>query len=468
MTRNALWTGMVAVALALGVPALARGSEEAGTASSTAGRAALVALLGQLESPDRNMRRAAAHSVDTLGAASTASMASELARLRPGRPPVEVTRLLERARPHAAQDGGADDVLDGVLDLSPAEGGLAYAQVVTTLCLMRALAHIATPDAVLALAMVAMDSRGAFVLEVRRRLAGLGERATAGLVLMSHVHAAAAEKWAISELETLGTRTPGDAVQTKSKEVLADVLTAYGRVQDVDALPVVMSFVNADRGLVRNAARDAIAAYGDPAVPRLREAYGLLVGEAAPNEWPPAWLRRKLFEALDRIRLEDVETRVRAGLALAQDGRFVEAVADFDDVLARQPDWDKKGELVPAYVFYAQSLVDSDPRLARDMLEKALRLDESGPRVPQIQSLLALLEGKALERRGIVDEEPFRRALVLDPGNAEAGAEVLRIEDQATSRKKKWTRRAMEASGALAVVSVLILFTGKRRRPRRA
>ena len=88
--------------------------------------------------------------------------------------------------------------------------------------------------------------------------------------------------------------------------------------------------------------------------------------------------------------------------------------------------------------------------------------------MPQIQSLLALLEGKALERRGIVDEEPFRRALALDPGNAEAGAEVLRIADQATSRKKKWTRRAMEASGALAVVSVLILFTGKRRRPRRA
>ena len=54
------------------------------------------------------------------------------------------------------------------------------------------------------------------------------------------------------------------------------------------------------------------------------------------------WLRKKLFEALDRVRLEDVDARVRAGQALAQAGRFAEAVADFDDVLARQPDWDRK------------------------------------------------------------------------------------------------------------------------------
>ena len=76
-------------------------------------------------------------------------------------------------------------------------------------------------------------------------------------MLKSRAPAPAGNRWATSELELLGTRTPGDAVQTKSKEVLADVLTAYGTVRDADALSVVLSFVNADRRLVPAAARDA-------------------------------------------------------------------------------------------------------------------------------------------------------------------------------------------------------------------
>jgi tetratricopeptide (TPR) repeat protein len=397
-------------------------------------------------------------------------MTAELAHQRPGRPSQEVTALLARAHAPAmpTTDAAPDtDRLDAVLDLSPDSGGPAYAETAITLCLVRALAHIATPASVAAFAPVALDARGAFAPDVHRYLADLGERATAGLVLMSHSRAPAAEKWASAELEAFGKRTPGDAIQTKSKEVLADVLLAYGAVEDADALPVVMSFINADRRLVRDAARDSLAQYGELAMPKLRETYGLLVGEAPPPDWALPWLRKKLFEALDRIRLEDVDARVHAGLALAEEGRFADAVADFDDVLARQPDWDRKAELVPAYVFYAQSVVEPDPKHAKDLLDKALHLDPSGPRAPQIQSSLAVLEGQELARRGIVDEEPFRRALLLDPGNAAASRAILRMEDDERARKKAWDQRFLASGGVLALVSVLILFVGRGRRRRR-
>ena len=428
--------------------------------------ATLETLLGQLISRDRNMRRAAARSVDTLGRDATSAMAAALARQRPGRPAAEVAGLLARVR--LSPDASSLERLDPILDISPDAAGPAYTQTVRTLCLMRALAHVGTPEAVAAFAQVALDAHGAFLPDVRRHLGDLGERATPGLILMSRGHAAdPPARWASLELEALGTRTPGDAVQTKNKEVLADILLAYGTALDADALPVVMSFVNADRRLVRDAAREAIARYGDLATVKLREAYGLLTGEGAPPDWPAAWLRRKLFEALDAVRLEDVNARVRAGLALAEQGRFADAVADFDDVLARQPDWDRKAELVPPYVFYAESLLDSDPRAARELLQKAQRLDPSGPRSAQVESALALLEGRDLQHRGITDPEPFRRALALDPGNVAASTELSRMEDDARSRKRAWDRRFMAGGGALAIASALILFVGRSRRPRR-
>jgi hypothetical protein len=440
-------------------------SAEVGGASRM--RAALQTSLAELAAPDRNMRRAAARSVETMGATATAAMTDELARLREH--PADVVPVLALTHvPPEGVSGDGGDRLDAVLDLLPERAGPAYVPTAATLCLIRALAHIGTPDAVAGFALVALDAQGAFRPDVTRHLTELGEGAIAGLVLAGHARGAATQKWATSALEALGKRTPGDAVQTKSKEVLANVLLAYGRVEDRDALGVVLSFVNADRRIVRDAARESIAEYADLAVPKLRESYGLLTGEAPPLDWPTAWLRQKLFEVMDRIRLEDVDARVHEGLAAMNEGRLAEAVADFDDVLARQPDWDRKAEMVPAYVFYAQSVATTARSAARSNFEKALRLDPSGPRHAQIASALAVLEGRDLKDRGVQDEGPFRRALQLDPGNADAQAEIAQIEDARIAREQRWRGRLIEASGALALLCALILFAGPRRRARRS
>ena len=136
------------------------GAARASEAAELAARATLRTVLGQLVSGDRNMRRAAARSVDTLGPGAISAMAAELARQRPGRPPAEIVAVLAKAR-GAADAADARDRLDAVLDV-PDGTGPAYAQVVITLCLVRALAHLATPEAVAAFAQVALDARGAF------------------------------------------------------------------------------------------------------------------------------------------------------------------------------------------------------------------------------------------------------------------------------------------------------------------
>ncbi|WP_336139508.1 HEAT repeat domain-containing protein, partial [Klebsiella pneumoniae] len=64
--------------------------------------------------------------------------------------------------------------------------------------------------------------------------------------------------WAYAQLEAMGKRIPGDAVQTKDNQVLADVLHAFGAIHDLDAVPVILSFVSSDRVQVRTAAREAL------------------------------------------------------------------------------------------------------------------------------------------------------------------------------------------------------------------
>ena len=109
-------------------------------------------------------------------------------------------------------------------------------------------------------------------------------------------------------------------MQTRDNQALGDVLRAYAAVQDLEALAVVLSFVNSDRAQVRDAAREATLAYGPDAVWRLREALGALTGEPAPEGVGAAELARKLFDAYDRFRLQDVYALLDRGLGKQRDG----------------------------------------------------------------------------------------------------------------------------------------------------
>jgi HEAT repeat protein len=296
----------------------------------------------------------------------------------------------------------------------------------------------------------------------------LGEKAVPALLETKKDATAEVRQWAYSQLEGMGKRIPSDAVQSENPAVLVDVLQAFATVHDVDAVPVLLSFVNSERRETRTAARQAIQEIGQDAIWKLREAYANVVGQPAPEGWNATQVTKELFAAYDKLRLQEVLGLVDEGLAKVEAGALEEAVTKFDKVLARQPLIERRVEMVPGYVRYATSIEASDPARARAILEKALGLWPDGPRAPTIRAELAYLDGKSSLDRGLPDPEPFRRALALDPTHDRARTELSRLESESVDREGRLRLLAAAAAVVLVTVLGLVLFGGRGRRVARA
>lgn len=364
-----------------------------------------------------------------------------------------------------APEGG--DLVDALLKVQKSDGAGYKATLSIALCL-RVLAKIGTTPALKPVVQVAAYHDGALRPEVTRVVKALGEKAVPALIGLRRSDQDL-RRWATVTLESMGKRVPGDAVQTTNSELLADVLRAYADVHENDAVSVIISFVNTDRALVRQAARDAVLSFGADAVWKLREAYTNLTGKAPGEGWSPEQTAKELFSAYDRARLEEVYALLDEGLAKHKDGKLDDALSSFDKVLARQPMLDRKVEMVPAYLERADELVEKkDLPNALAFYRKAARLEGTNARAGKIQAEIAYLEGKELQVRGIADTEPFRRALGLDPGHPRARAELDRLE-AVSDEKTDHTRRYAAAGAVLALgVMGIFLFGGKPpSRPRR-
>lgn len=406
----------------------------------------LPAALARLGSDSAEERRAAAQAVESLG--STGSDAVEAvakqlnalgrtAEWRPPKPPADA---------HSA--GSKDvDILESLVQQKPDPGAT---RTLATVCLMRALVRVGTTPAVRQLLRVASETESPLRGELFRDLRQLDDRASAALIELHGDASPEKRTWAKDVLEALGKRTPGDTVQTTNDQVLVDVLHAYAAIHDLDALSVVLSFVNSERLPVRAAAREATLAYGADAEAKVRTTYAALSGERAPEGADAADVARRLFDTYDKYRLRDVYTLLDAGLTKQRDGDLDGAIADFDNVLARQPLLDHGKDVVAAYVEYAEAIEPSDHRRAKDYLRKALRLamDEAGPRLNHIQSEIRFLDGADLMSQGIVDTAPFEQALVLDPANSHARAQLNRLRADATSRRNREGRIAAAVGAA--------------------
>jgi tetratricopeptide (TPR) repeat protein len=413
--------------------------------------------LDELIDPDPATRRRTAESVESLGPANLGGISRILEEMRKTGVDPAVAALVRAASPTARSDA----LVDLLLLVDP-QGG-PYRTALGTACLLEALGRIGSTEAVREMIRVSRDEGGAFRPEVARQVERLGDKASAALILSAHDPARDLARWATSELEALGKRVPGDAVQTKSNQVLADVLDAYGTTRDADALSAVLSFANADRPQIRDAARRATLAYGDLALPKLREAYASLAGSTPPPAWSAAELSRELFALDDRLRLQDVHALMEQGLADEAQGRHEEAVATFEKVLARQPLFERRAEMVPAFVLYAQSKEESDRPSAEAYYRVARRLAPDGPRASQVESALDFLEGEDLSAKGIEDPELFRRSADEDPGNAKAHEKVARIEADRDHRAMA-LRHYAEGTGALGMlIAGAALWIGRRR-----
>lgn len=425
--------------------------------------------VANLASDDLETRKSAVAGIEGVSQDAIPAITKQLTSLRKTPQTVGVQSALKAARDTLGKEATKDkdkevDLLDALVKTK--SDGQGYRTAITTAALLRALAHIGTTPAVKQLVKVAVDHGGSLRPEVARHIKALGDKAIPALIETRKESSSELRHWSFSQLEAMGKRVPGDAVQTKDNQVLADVLRAFANVHDMDALPVLLSFVNSDRIQVRGAARDALRAFGQDAVWKLREAYSNVTGKAAPEGWKADEIAKELFAAYDRLRLQEVYGLLDEGLAKEKEGKLEEAIAAFDKVLARQPMIERRGEMVPAYVAYAQSLEETDPPKALAIFRKALRLWPESSRAPQIEAEINYLEGKELLARGIADTEPFKRALALDPGHEKARAELNRLETNVEERQERF--RALAAAGAVVVVALLgiILFGGRKKKGR--
>jgi tetratricopeptide (TPR) repeat protein len=231
---------------------------------------------------------------------------------------------------------------------------------------------------------------------------------------------------------------------------------------------VILSFSNSDRERLREAAREAIAAIGEPGIWQLRDVYLNLTGNKPPREWTWDRIARELFAAYDRARLAEVYKLMDAGLAAAREGKLDEATDAFDKVLARSPLFERRKEMVKTYVARARALAEDRRTPGRveealAMARKALRLDPAADQAKKIEAEIAYLEGLVLIEQGTPDKFSFKRALELDPTHDSARVAFASLEDQVVERQSYLHRYV--AAGGIGLAALIAMALLVRRRP---
>lgn len=455
-------------------------------------------LLVKLASVDPKDREAAAAGLAEQDESMLPALAAKLIALRKDADREGMTRLLEAARKAARKDlkrGEAEesevqpeeqpdaskslaaeesslmdpnttDWLRYVLQ-DPAPDSQAYKDLIAVLALARTCVAIDTTAAAREVINVYMYFGDLFRIDVQRQLARMKERSLPALIEAQYNDSRMVRTWAKRRLDIQGRAIPSEAVRLNDNQALADVLRAYGRAREVEAVRVIVSFANSDRLQVRDAAREAIGQVGEPAHWQLRDAYEQLMGEKPSRSWDWQRTARELFAVYDRARLQEVYATMDEGLKQAQAGKLEEAVQLFDRVLARAPMFERRGEMVPTYLAHGKKLETEDRVAAAAAFRRALALDPGGGHADSVRSALAVLEAKELAENGVLDVALLDRALQLDPANEEARALRDRARVEVQVAESTWRRYAAAvAIGLVALAAmVFVALVPRRRRP---
>jgi tetratricopeptide (TPR) repeat protein len=336
----------------------------------------------------------------------------------------------------------------------------AWRHLVTVLALSRMLETVGTVEAVRGLVDVYARFGEFLRITTQNALSRLGDKAVPALIEAERHPAEKISKWAVRQLDMLGKRIPSETVQTQDQAVLADVLRAYGRTRNPDAVRIVVSFVSSERAQVREAARQAVALLGEVGTWQLRDTYENVVGKKPPRDWSWERTARELFGEFDRLRVAQVGKLFEEGKAARAAGDFEKMRQSFDKLLAHDPGFEERAELAAGYVAFAKATQDKSRDAAIASLRRAERLE---PTLKEAVSLRLTLEAEALEERGIADSTLLERAIEQDPRNARARAALARFERGEPKRSESTRFVAAGSILALALAAIGYLLLRKPR-----
>jgi len=324
-------------------------------------------------------------------------------------------------------------------------------------------------DPARATAIVTRATHGGFAdrKSAEKQLVDMGEAAVPALIVgAKKAPGEEARKWCEGVLDEMGKRTAADEVQTKTDDALVAVFGAFAEIRDVDALSAIFPFVGAERLAIRNAAREALLAYGDSAAPRLRAEY-VNLGGSIPADWTTAQLAAAYFAARDELRLRDVVALFDRGLAEAKTD-LPAAISDLDAAIARQPMLERRKDAAPIYVQYAHALSATDRNAAREYDAKALRLaDPTSPASAQAAGALAFFDADDLREKGIADRASYEHVLTIDPHNQDATDAIAQLDHERAAREDQLRKKGAAIATSIAVTTILgavFLALSRRRR----
>ncbi|MFI5300837.1 MAG: hypothetical protein ACHREM_22375 [Polyangiales bacterium] len=440
------------------------------SATTISGAIDLDALTARLADSAATTRTTAAEAIASTPVEALPLLEARLLRAPEGGPGA-AHLVLERARKalgKSAADDAAEPLLAWTVDQPPSAGtrslafllaGTIACERMKTVASARTLIHLAT------------EPKGVVKREATATLQRLGDHAVAALIEVRRDPDKDVRALASKQLDALGKYLPSDAVQVKEPQQLADVLIAFGRLGDADATRAILPYLNADRALVRDAARWSIAKLGEQARGPLGETYESFTSDKAPDDWRADRVLRELLAAYDKVRLADVFRLFDQGVAARDAGKLDEAAKAFDALLARAPTFERRAELAPTYFELGKKALSlkpaSDRATARTMLVKASRLAQGTPLASSIDARLLYVTALDSWDHGVVDTASLQQAVALDPALTEARELLSRASKDADDRAAKVRRFAAAAAAGVLAALAAILFLGRRdERPR--
>ena len=424
------------------------------------------ALLGRVVAEDAQDRESAVRELLEAKPKHVSALRFRLGAIADAADKDAMKRLLLKTRREALQqkdDEESDKPSAGVdylarLGEKPEAKSETWRNLVSVLALMRMLESVGSVEAVRGLIEVYARYGEFLRITTQNALNRLGERAVPALIEAERHPAEKISKWAVRQLDMLGKGIPSEAVQTQDQAVLADVLRAYGRTRNPDAVRIVVSFANSERAQVREAARQSVALTGEVGTWQLRDTYENVVGKKPPRDWSWERTARELFAEFDRLRSAQVTKLFEAGQAARARGDLKAMRQSFDQLLAHSPHFDDRVELAAGYLAFAKSELDTARADALLALRRAERLD---PQLKSATSLRLTLEAEALEDKGVADASLLERALEAVPLNARASAVLQRFERGEPKRSEK--ARLIAAGSILGAAGLAIAFILLRR-----